>query len=165
MPGTPKDPQDQLQWLVDRADITDHVVRYARCIDTQDWQGWAELFTDDGILEVPFDNVTKDRLASFLAKNLQHYPATQHMMSNFEISIDGDVARSRHYLHSSHIPDEDEPMRHSDVGGWYDADYRRTVDGWRFTRVSLTFLWQDGELFVPGAEGEPLRAGRGPQSS
>jgi hypothetical protein len=30
------------------------------------------------------------------------------------------------------------------VGGWYDNELVRTPDGWRFTRVELSFVWTAG---------------------
>ncbi len=33
----------------------------------------------------------------------------------------------------------------SDGAGWYDCQLRRTHDGWRFAKVSLTMLYTSGE--------------------
>jgi hypothetical protein len=153
--SAPQTAAAQLQWLVDRAAITDHMLRYARCVDGRDWEGWAACFTPDGVFELDGAQVLQSEMAEWLGTMLQFYPATQHIMTNFVIEIDGDRAATRHYLHSSHLPDRARPLRHSDVGGWYDSEYRRTDEGWRFTRVRLEFLWEDGEAFVPGREGPP----------
>jgi hypothetical protein len=32
-------PEQRLQWLVDRAEIAECLVNYARCIDRRDWAG------------------------------------------------------------------------------------------------------------------------------
>jgi hypothetical protein len=38
---------DQLQTLIDRWEIRELKARYFRIVDTQDWEAWRELFTDD----------------------------------------------------------------------------------------------------------------------
>src|ERR1700730_5731279 len=48
MQKPPNETQAQLRWLVDRAQISDVLVEYARCADAADWSGMGELFTEDG---------------------------------------------------------------------------------------------------------------------
>jgi len=43
------------------------------------------------------------------------------------ITIEGDQAVSRSYLHGVHVGST--PFEHWDGGGWYDATYRRTPKG------------------------------------
>jgi ketosteroid isomerase-like protein len=138
----------RLRWLTDRAEIEDLVFAFARSIDTKDWPRYASLFTEDGVLVMPwtgeFAGVTgRDHLAKFAEDGLDRFVRTQHIMTNPEITVDGDSAQSTHYLHSSHVRSED-PEDHWDVGGWYHADYARTPEGWRFTRVALDAVWQSG---------------------
>lgn len=44
-------PEHRLQWLVDRAEIAECLVNYARCIDRRDWAGLQESYTDDGVMQ------------------------------------------------------------------------------------------------------------------
>jgi hypothetical protein len=142
--------EERLQWLVDRAQIHDLVVSYARCADEKDWEGFAELFSDEGRLVLPFGDITKDQMAESGERILRPFGSTHHMFTNFAIEIEGDTARSRHYLQATHVLDAAEKGQHADIGGWYDNEYRRTPDGWRFVSVNLTFIWSDGEPFAPG---------------
>jgi hypothetical protein len=69
---------------------------------------------------------------------------THHMSTNHAIQIDGDRANTRSYLQAVHLTDPDDNTQHHDVGGWYDNELVRTPDGWRFTRVELSFVWTAG---------------------
>jgi hypothetical protein len=150
MQKTPQRAEEQLQWLIDRAQIQDLLVAYARCADEKDWDGFADLYADEGRLVLPFGDITRDQMAASCERVLRPFGRTHHMFSNFAIDIDGDTASSRHYLHATHVYDAEQQGRHADIGGWYDNEYRRTEDGWRFVSVNLTFIWSDGAPFEPG---------------
>jgi hypothetical protein len=154
MTGRIEGDDERLRWLLDRAEITELVYRYARVVDEKKWQGWEDCFEPDGVFEMEGTVVRREEMAGWLETHLRFYDATQHIMTNLSIEIDGDRARTVHYLHSSHMPDLERPLLHSDVGGRYDTELVRSADGWRFTRVHLDFLWQAGEEYLYGATGE-----------
>jgi SnoaL-like domain len=151
----------RIQWLVDRAQIHDLLVAYARCADTKDWAGFAELFADEGTLVLPFGTVPKERLAESAERILGPFEATHHVFTNVSITIDGDTARTNHYLQATHVPSAVRPDQHADIGGWYDNTCRRTPEGWRFVTVDLTFVWSDGIPFEPGDPASPSRTAVG----
>lgn len=142
--------EDQVAWLVDRAHIHDLVLSYARRVDTKDWQGYADLFADDGRIVWPYGDIPKKDIARSIERILEPFDATHHMLTNIGITIDGDTARAHYYLQSVHIPSTTESDQTSDIGGWYDNDYRRTPDGWRIMKLDLTFIWSSGLPFEPG---------------
>lgn len=142
---------DQLQWLIDRAAISDLLIDFARCLDVRDWDGYVANFADDGILELPFGTFTgRAEIAATATHGLDAFDATQHVSTNHTISIDGDAAESRSYLLVAHVPVAGDPGRHGDAGGWYDCTYRREAGGWRFTQVRLSVVWTSGSD-LPGA--------------
>ncbi len=71
MPPTipPADPTKQLQWLIDRAAISDLLIDFARALDDKDWAGYAANYTDDGVLAISptIEHHGKDGLAEFVA--------------------------------------------------------------------------------------------------
>ena len=75
---------------------------------------------------------------------MARFCGTHHMSTNHAIRIDGDRATTRSYLQAIHLTDPDDNTKHHDVGGWYDNELARTPDGWRFTRVELSFVWTGG---------------------
>jgi hypothetical protein len=144
----PRDPAAQLQWLVDRAAISDRLIDFARCLDVRDWSGYVENFTDDAELELPHGTFEgRAQIAELATRGLDDFDATHHLSANHVIEIDGDEARTRSYVSVAHVPDASAPTEHGDAGGWYDCRLRRVGDGWRFTRVSLQIVWIRGTAF------------------
>jgi uncharacterized protein (TIGR02246 family) len=143
----PTDSSHQLQWLVDRAAISDLIVDFARSLDDQDWAGYAANYAEDGVLAVAptITHTGRDGLAEFVAGSLGRYAGTHHLSSNHAIDVDGDTATARSYLVAAHVFDAAEPHRHADGAGWYRYRLRRTAEGWRFTHVSLEIRYVSGE--------------------
>lgn len=137
---------EQLGELADRAEIENLICTYARSVDTKNWEAFAALFTAEAALVLPWEGEAagingRERLAKFCDDALGRFRRTHHLIANKQITIEGDRAKSVHYLHASHVR-SDNPEDHWDVGGWYLAEYARTLDGWRFTRVELDAVWQ-----------------------
>ncbi|WP_046732075.1 nuclear transport factor 2 family protein [Streptomyces humi] len=152
MPPTkpPTAPADQLQWLVDRAAISDLLVDFARALDDKDWQGYAADYTEDGVLAIGpgITHTGRDGMAEFVAASLGRYAGTHHLSTNHAITVDGDSATTRSYLVAAHVLDADDPYRHADGAGWYRCELRRTADGWRFTHVTLEIRYLSGEPLI-----------------
>jgi hypothetical protein len=83
------------------------------------------------------------------------------VFTNVSVTIEGDTARTNHYLQATHVPSTARPGQHADIGGWYDNTCRRTAEGWRFVTVDLTFIWSDGIPFEPGDPASPGRTAVG----
>jgi hypothetical protein len=146
----PSDPTEQLQWLVDRAAISDRLIDFARCLDTRDWDGYVANFTEDGELELPFGTFSgRATIAERATRGLDDFDATLHLSTNHVIEVNGDHAVARSYISVAHVPNRESPDEHGDAGGWYDWRLRRTPEGWRFTRVALHIAWTLGTAF-PG---------------
>lgn len=138
-----------MRWLVDRAEIGELLLRFARALDSRDFDGYVALYASEGTLELP-DPLTgkpftlrRDELLQALPRSIGRYAATHHLSANHQIEVQGDVASSRSYLQAVHV--RTDPRDHWSAGGWYDCEYRRTAEGWRFSRVRLTAVWLSGE--------------------
>jgi hypothetical protein len=140
----PEDPTQQLQWLVDRALISDLLCDFARRVDTHDQAGYGANFAPDAVLDLPF-GLVEGREAILAMRGPQPPMGTHHISSNHMIRLDGDTAQSRSYLQATHIADVSEPARFWQAGGWYDCEFGRLTEGWRFTRVKLTVRWAGGD--------------------
>lgn len=143
---------EKVQWLVDRALISDLLFSFARTLDTKDVAGYMSNYTEDGILELPdptsttgeYITIHRNEMENFVQKGIMSvYTATHHISTNHQIDIAGDIATSRSYLHAAHVGAA--PLDHWDAGGWYDCKYIRTPDGWKFTHAKLTVVWFSGE--------------------
>jgi SnoaL-like domain len=140
-----------LQWLVDRTQISELLYSFAAALDTKDWERYADNYADNGYIELPDPQSTgssfilhKDKMLELVPKSLGRYSATHHISTNHQITIDGDQAHSRSYLQAVHVGSQ--PTDHWTAGGWYDCDYVRTSEGWKFARVKLTSVWLAGDV-------------------
>ena len=141
----PSDPVAQLQWLVDRAQISELLVEFARALDERDWAAYAATYAADGELAISPSVAHRGRagMAEFVAQSLSGYPGgTHHISANHSLRIDGDSATTRSYLIAAHIYELD---RQAVGAGWYDCRLTRTPDGWRFVHVALTIRYVSGE--------------------
>ena len=142
----------QLQWLVDRAELSDLATAYCWYLDTRDCDRWADLFVPEGGIVFPFGKVRQPRMAEFVKAFLVDYPVTSHLIGNFWCDIDGDSAQLRVYLRAVHLPDPKELARRSDVDGMYVSEARRVNGDWKFVRVEASVTATDGEAFQSSAD-------------
>lgn len=147
-----------VRYLLDRTAISDLLIAFARAVDTKDWNGYAALFTEDGIVEIPVKlpdgsfvrHVGRTGKAEWIAGNndrpgLGRFVLTHHLSANHQMTIDGDTAASTSYAQCVHRLSDD-PTEVWELGGWYTCQLRRTADaGWPFTKVHLDMVWEHGK--------------------
>ncbi|HEU0102435.1 MAG TPA: nuclear transport factor 2 family protein [Mycobacteriales bacterium] len=155
----PTDPAAQLQWLVDRAEVSDRLVAFAHALDTRDWTAYGDLYTEDGSFEVPglFRLVGREQLAGGTSKGLGRYVGTWHLSANHAIALDGDTASTRSYLLAVHRLDGD-LRHHADGAGWYDCTLVRRDGRWLFATVVLTEVWTASEALTHVTRDGPATA-------
>jgi hypothetical protein len=123
---------------------------YALGVDTQRFDLFDEVFTDDCVVE--FGNTTKFSGLAPFKKDFAAYHAmfdgTQHTMSNFTVDFHGDTAQAVTYAHWRLI-------RHGLGGGefwegqgWYDDKIVRTPKGWRIKHRVCKIVWWGGNPTV-----------------
>jgi hypothetical protein len=142
---------EKVQWLADRVLISELLYSFAYSLDRKDVEAYVNNYAKDGVLELPDPTSTtgetliipRSRMAEFVRNGIvKAYSATHHISTNHQITITGDIAMSRSYLQAVHVGAT--PLDHWDAGGWYDCNYIRTPDGWKFTHVKLTAVWLTG---------------------
>lgn len=123
-------------WLA----ITQVKAAYCRLLDTKDWQGWGDLFTDDVVVDVTGSggSVMEGRAAMVATVSGSLAGAkTAHQVHFPEIHIDGDRA-------TAIWPMQDRvewPGGRALTGyGHYHEDYVREGGRWRIARQRLTRL-------------------------
>ncbi len=136
-----------LHALADRIAVEDLLTRYATTVDRRDWDGYRNVFTDDA--EIDYTSAggiagTVDEVVEFLSTTLDMFEMTQHLVSNIDVSVDGDTATVTAMFNN--------PMRLPGgevwfTGGWYHHDLVRTTDGWRSRRLREESAWFDRAPF------------------
>lgn len=132
----------RLRSLLDRADICDLLAEFARCLDDQDFTGYAALFTEDGTLRMPgAEHRGRAGLAEYVAADLGRYHRTHHLSTNHQVEVGVDRATSRSSMYAVHLRSADDPTDWWSVGGWYDNTYQRVGTAWLIHTVDITPVW------------------------
>ena len=150
------DAAQQLQWLVDRAEITELFHAFARAIDEKDQAAYTDTFAEDGAVTLPHGTY-RGRDAIRAMRGPPQQWGTHHIQGNHQITVDGDAATARAYVIASHTFEKAVLSDNARAGGWYDATLARTSDGWRFKNIGLTIVWNTGEMIrgAPPGGGMP----------
>ena len=115
----------------DRFAIIAVLDRYAECLDTRDWAGLSDVFTQD--IEMDFvvwqaDNL--DDVRTNIRSFLDGCGVSQHLLGNYRIDLNGETASSRCYCRVMHFGKEDETKTFESFIEYAD-ELVRTADGWR----------------------------------
>ncbi len=117
---------------VDREEIEAVLIRYARAIDTKDWELLRTCFTEDATSD--YGDIGSWRGAGDLITFMEDAHAgmgpTQHLLSNFQVEVIGDQASSITYVHAVTVL-ASHPDDWIDTIGIYEDRLHRGTDGWR----------------------------------
>ena len=139
--------EQMLQELLDREAIKEVRARLAQALDYQDWSLFESLFleeveTDFTAYGIPQQKVRREELRQSYQHNLSREGLrTQHISSNFRITINGDSAEcisnflGQHYIRGFEGGEE----------FYLRAEYRdqlvRTEQGWKISAMTLANLF------------------------
>ncbi|MCV7150208.1 nuclear transport factor 2 family protein [Mycolicibacterium pyrenivorans] len=131
-----------IQEISDRLEIEALLAKYARAVDTRDWDLWRSLFTDDATVDYSSAGAiagTRDEVADWLSQALSAMQMMQHFISNIETVISGDTAQVRAMFYNPmQLPGMDEL---SYCGGYYHHTLVRTPSGWRSREMREENAW------------------------
>jgi hypothetical protein len=140
---------DQLQHLQDHHDIVALTHAYCWALDTKQWNDLDNVFLPDATANLGgTEHDDRESIKGRIRKALQALDDSQHIVATHQITIDGDEARSRCYLHAQHVFRRAEGGPNYIVAGRYEDQLRRTPDGWRIARRDLIVMWTDGNINV-----------------
>lgn len=128
--------------MSDHDEIAALLYRYARAVDSKDWQLYRSVFTDDAHIDYSSAGAaagSRDEVADWLAAGFVAIPWTMHYITNIEADIDGDTAAVRAMFYNPmQLPGMAEQ---SCCGGYYHHDLVRTPDGWRSRSLREDNVW------------------------
>jgi 3-phenylpropionate/cinnamic acid dioxygenase small subunit len=139
-----------LQTIADRLDIEAVLTRYAWALDTKEFDGLDEVFTPDAHIDYTSSGGEAgdfEKVKAWLAHVLPNFPAYQHLVTNKQITLNGDQATSRSEFYNPMVfakPDGSTSIFF--VGGEYHDRLTRTPDGWRITERVEKSIWTDGAV-------------------
>ena len=128
--------------------------RYALGLDTRDWELYRSIFVDD--VEIDFSSFSGESGGTLRADDwvatcrvfFTGLDASQHVMTNPMVTVDGDRAHCRMYMTADHYFANDQGGDRFVIGGYYDDRLVRTGDAWLLEAVTLTMFWQRGNRQV-----------------
>ena len=127
---------------MDEVQIAALLYRYARAVDTKDWELYRSVFTDDAYIDYSSAVAvtgTPDEVVDWFAANFGAIPWSMHYITNIESEIDGDTARVRAMFYNPmQLPGVNQP---SYCGGYYHHELVRTADGWRSRHLREENVW------------------------
>ncbi len=131
-----------MQGLADKLEIQEQLARYARGVDTHDWELWKSVFTADAVVDYSQSGIpsgSRDEVAAFLAEAYATIPWATHHITNVEIDRAGDRAAVRAmFFNPMQIPGVEGS---SSTGGYYHHDFVRTPEGWKSEHLVEEPVW------------------------
>lgn len=134
--------------IMERLHVIDTCTRMAWHADQREWDELAEVFADQVILDYTSLNggepvtLTPARIVDGWRTGLGVYTATQHLLTNHLVDLDGAGAVCTAAFQATHRKTDDSLWT---LGGSYRFDLLRKDDGRRITGVVMTVVWSDGE--------------------
>jgi hypothetical protein len=128
-----------LQEMSDRFEIQDLLVGYCYAVDDGDYDALDAFFTADA--EIDYSEMvgvkgSLTEIKAFLRASLGAVPVVQHAVLTTQYKIDGDTAETRTVCHNPMVvPGDDGEPQTIFFGLWYLHDFRRTLEGWRISRL------------------------------
>jgi hypothetical protein len=130
----------------DHQSITNIINLYGMAVDSQRWELFDRIFTQD--VEADFSETAHwHDLASFksdFAVFHRIFDSTQHAMMNHLIDMDANSAHAFTYGTWRLIRNGVEGGNLWEGTGWYDDELTRTAQGWRIKRRVCKVVWWGG---------------------
>ncbi len=126
----------------DQLEIRALLARYARGVDTKDWETYRSVFTEDAHIDYSSAGAIvggRDEVVDWFAANFGIIPWSMHYITNVEADVDGDRATVRAMFYNPmQLPGMD---TQSACGGYYHHELVRTADGWRSRSLREENVW------------------------
>jgi hypothetical protein len=135
----------------DKLAVAECVYRYATGVDTRDWAMYRSVFADE--VEFDFSSYGPGRAPVTMAADdwvagvkplFGGLAATQHMMSNPLVELEGDTAKITMYVRAHHVFDPEDPESYYTIGGYYRNRLVREGGNWKLVGVNLNVTWRLG---------------------
>ena len=137
--------EQQIDRLEEKQKIVDLTIAYTWIIDQGPRERLREIFTKDAVFIIDTRHLNGlDEIRGKIDRTLGGLSASQHIVSNHQVSIDGDTATSRCYLHAQHTRNGTEGGENYVMAGRYIDKLVRVDSQWRITERQLMIDWTEG---------------------
>jgi hypothetical protein len=135
--------------LIERAEISDVVIRFTSALDAQDWQLFRSCLSDE--IEIDFYDSTGQSASTQKAEDFAAFGQTsleglktQHLNLNHEITISEDRATCISKIFAMHHRPNSYGLDFFNMHGYYVMDLVRSLEGWKIEKVKQSLTWCEG---------------------
>ncbi|WP_225993290.1 nuclear transport factor 2 family protein [Actinomadura rudentiformis] len=134
----------------DRLAVVETCTRMAWHADQREWDLLAGIFADSVTLDYTSLNggepaeLSPEQIVAGWSATLGSFDATQHLITNHLVDVDGDTAVCTASFQATHRLANPLGAPLWTLGGTYRFDLVRTGSGWRISGVVMTATWADG---------------------
>lgn len=124
-----------LDVLLAEREITRALVRIARAMDDRDWAALDDLVCADATANLGTGELAgREAIVASIRSFLDECGATQHLLGNVIVDVDGDVATSRAYVSDLHVGAGDRSDLTFRTLGDYHDEWVRVGGVWQLRR-------------------------------
>ena len=136
--------------LLEEREIIDLTIRYTWAIDHGHFEDLGTIFAPDGTADYGRLGIFQgpEAIGRAISGALAGFDRTQHLVTNHQVTVDGDQARGRCYFQAQHVTRGAAGDDNYIIAGQYLDQFRRTEQGWRIASRVLRVTWRDGN--APG---------------
>lgn len=139
-----------LDVLLDEARITRVLNLYAASLDAHDWPALDDVFTEGAVADFQgigrFDG--RAAIVELIRSVVAQVGATQHLLGNFRIVVNGNRAHAKSYLQAIQAGKGSFVGSKMTVWGEYRDELERTPAGWRIIYRELAGIHAEGDIGV-----------------
>ncbi len=142
---------DVIQTLADRLAIIEATTRMAWHVDRRDWDELEDVLADEVLLDYSSlsggepATLPRAQIIGSWVSVLGALDATQHLVSNHLVAIDGDTAVCTAAFQATHVLSNPHGGPVWTLGGHYRFQLARAAaSGWRITGVEMIADWASG---------------------
>lgn len=137
-----------LAQVSDRIEIDDLLTRYARAIDSGEWDRLDDVFLPQAKIDYTATGGIAGEypeVKAWLARMLPLFPRRQHVIAQSEVTVNGDAATVlAYFVNPLLVPQQEGPDLLWEFGGYYHHELTRTENGWRSRQLIEELVWKRG---------------------
>jgi len=140
--------------LIDEREITRQLSRFARILDTKQWDRLGDVFAPDVVFD--YGSGKDERGMAALTANMRRFldrcGGTQHLIGSIVVDVAGERAVSRAYVQARHQRPNDAAGPVFDSNGEYVDIWEHRREGWRIVRRDAVWAAHTGDPGVLRAD-------------
>lgn len=128
--------------------------RYTRACDQRDWPAFHSIFAEQVTVNYggKFELQRREAAVNMIRSMLDGCGPTQHLLGNFDITVNDKAASSACYVRAVHAGLADGAERYYEVWAEYRDTLELTPDGWRITERNMVVSKEVGSRNILGPE-------------